>query len=59
MLTLSRKIDEQIMIGDDIIVTVCYIDAERVRIGVDAPLHVQVDRKEVRRRKDKQREQAK
>ena len=47
MLILSRKIDEKIMIGDDISVSVIEIRGDQVRIGVDAPRSVKVFRREV------------
>ncbi len=56
MLVLSRQIDEDILIGDDIVVRVVDVkgDKERgykVKIGVDAPTSVSVDRRELRERK--------
>ena len=47
MLILSRKIDEKIMIGDDISVSIIEIRGDQVRIGVDAPKTVKVFRQEV------------
>ncbi len=47
MLVLSRKCNEQIMIGDDIIVTVVSIRGGTVRLGIEAPPHVTVHRQEV------------
>lgn len=47
MLILSRKVNEKIMIGDDISVSVIEIRGDQVRIGVDAPKHVKVFRREV------------
>ena len=47
MLILSRKINEKIMIGDDISVSVIEIRNDQVRIGVDAPKAVKVFRQEV------------
>jgi|YNPBryantNP2012_1023418.scaffolds.fasta_scaffold51144_1 carbon storage regulator len=47
MLVLSRKCNEQIVIGDDIVVTVVAIRGGTVRIGIDAPPHVTVHRQEV------------
>ncbi len=37
MLVLTRKINEAILIGDDIKVTLLNIESDRVRIGIDAP----------------------
>ncbi len=47
MLVLSRQRDETIMIGDDIEITVVDIRGEKVRLGISAPAHVPVHRKEV------------
>ena len=47
MLILSRKINEKIMIGDDICVSIIDIRGDQVRLGVDAPKTVKVFRHEV------------
>jgi carbon storage regulator len=47
MLVLSRQRDESIIIGDDVEVTVVDIRGEKVRLGITAPPHVPVHRKEV------------
>ena len=47
MLVLSRQIDETIMIGDDIEITLVDIRGDKVRIGIKAPASVPVHRKEV------------
>ena len=47
MLVLSRKRDESIIIGDDVIITVVDIKGEQVKIGVTAPKNVSIHRKEV------------
>ncbi|MDR3146737.1 MAG: carbon storage regulator CsrA [Treponema sp.] len=47
MLILSRKINEKIMIGDDIAVSIIEIRGDQVRIGVNAPKSVKVFRQEV------------
>lgn len=47
MLVLSRQRDETIMIGDDVEITVVSIRGDKVRLGITAPLNVQVHRKEV------------
>jgi carbon storage regulator len=44
MLVLSRKLGESILIGDDIRVTVVRIRVNDVRIGIEAPCGIQVDR---------------
>ena len=47
MLILSRKVNEKIMIGDDISISIIEIRGDQVRIGVDAPKSVKVFRQEV------------
>ena len=47
MLVLSRQRDETIMIGDDVEITIVDIRGEKVRIGINAPPHIPVHRKEV------------
>ncbi len=47
MLVLSRKRDESIIIGDDVVVTVVDVKGEQVKIGVSAPKTVSIHRKEV------------
>lgn len=47
MLILSRKVDEKIVIGNDISVAIVEIRGDQVRIGVDAPKTIKVFRKEV------------
>ena len=47
MLVLSRQKDETIMIGDDVEITVVDIRGDKVRLGIKAPLHIPVHRKEV------------
>lgn len=47
MLVLSRKRDESIIIGDDIVITVVDIRGDKVRLGIQAPKEVPVHRQEV------------
>ncbi|MDR3130063.1 MAG: carbon storage regulator CsrA [Treponema sp.] len=47
MLILSRKINEKIMIGDDISVSIIDIRGDQVRLGVTAPKSVKVFRREI------------
>ena len=47
MLVLSRKKNEKVFIGDDIVVTVVEIKGDKVRIGFEAPREVPVHREEV------------
>ncbi len=47
MLALSRKINESIMLGNDIEVTVLEIKGDQVKIGVKAPKSVPIYRREL------------
>lgn len=47
MLALSRQRDEQIVIGDEIVITVVEIRGDKVRLGIEAPPEVSVHRREV------------
>lgn len=47
MLVLSRKIGESIMIGDSVKITVTSFKNGQVKLGIDAPLDVAVDRIEI------------
>ncbi len=47
MLVLTRRIGEAILIGDDVRVAVLEARGNRVRIGIQAPLSVGVQREEL------------
>ena len=47
MLVLTRKPGEQILIGDDIVLTVMEGSGGAVRIGIEAPRGVKITRAEV------------
>ncbi len=47
MLVLSRQRDETIMIGDSVEITIVDIRGDKVRLGINAPAHVIVHRKEI------------
>ncbi|MCH1440593.1 MAG: carbon storage regulator [Rubripirellula sp.] len=47
MLVLTRKADEQILIGDDIKITLVRVRGNNVRIGIDAPRNIRVVRGEL------------
>lgn len=47
MLVLSRKPGERILIGTDIVVTVVRIGPNTVRLGIDAPAHMNIVREEL------------
>jgi len=47
MLVLTRKRGEQILIGDDIVITILDTKGDSVRVGIDAPRGVVIHRLEV------------
>lgn len=47
MLVLTRKQGEQILVGDDIVITVLESRRDGVRIGIDAPRGLKIQRHEV------------
>ena len=47
MLVLSRKVGERIQLGDNITVTLVKISGNAVRIGIEAPPHMEVYREEL------------
>ncbi len=47
MLVLARRLNESIMIGDDIEVVVIDIKGDQVKLGIKAPKKITVHRKEI------------
>ncbi|MCI3984778.1 carbon storage regulator CsrA [Bacillus vallismortis] len=47
MLVLSRKINEAIQIGADIEVKVISVEGDQVKLGIEAPKHIDIHRKEI------------
>ncbi len=47
MLVLARKINESIMIGDDIEIVVIDIKGDQIKLGIKAPRRISVHRKEI------------
>lgn len=47
MLALARKVNESIVINDDVEVTVLEIKGDQVKIGINAPKSVPIYRKEL------------
>ena len=50
MLVLTRKLHEQIKIGQDITITIVRLHGNTVRVGIDAPKNVRVTRSELLKR---------
>ncbi|MDR2953183.1 MAG: carbon storage regulator CsrA [Treponema sp.] len=47
MLILSRKVNEKVIIGEEITVSIIEVRGDQVRLGIDAPRNVKVFRQEV------------
>lgn len=47
MLALSRKVNESIMIGNDIEITILEIKGDQIKIGINAPKSIPIYRKEL------------
>lgn len=47
MLILTRKVNESLIVGDEITVTVLGVKGNQVRLGVTAPRDVAVHREEI------------
>jgi len=50
MLILSRRVGESLRIGSDVAITVLRVKGNQVRLGVDAPKSVSVQREEISER---------
>lgn len=46
MLLLARSVGEKLIIGEDVTVTVLGLKGNQIRIGIDAPRSVRIDREE-------------
>lgn len=57
MLILTRRVGETLMVGDDVTVTVLGVKGNQVRIGVNAPKEVAVNREEIYQRIQKEKDQ--
>ena len=58
MLVLTRKQNESIQIGEEVEITILSIQGDQVKIGIQAPKHIDIHRKEVYRAIQKANQQA-
>ncbi len=54
MLLLTRKLGENIRIGDDVKITIVEVKGNHVKLGIDAPPSVKVHREEIYERIQKE-----
>lgn len=47
MLVLSRKVNQSIMIGDNVRIVVVAVDRDQVKLGIEAPRDISVHRSEI------------
>ena len=47
MLVLSRKLNQSIMVGDDVRIVVVSVDRDTVKLGIEAPREIPVYREEI------------
>src|SRR5262245_50079023 len=52
MLVLTRKTNQQIQIGDGVVITILQVKGNSVRVGIEAPRDIRVIRGELERRND-------
>lgn len=58
MLALARKLNESIIIDDNIEITVLEIKGDQIKIGIDAPKSVPIYRKEIYKQIQESNEEA-
>lgn len=51
MLILTRRLGERLRIGENVVITILGVKGHQIRLGIDAPRHVVVDREEIYQRK--------
>lgn len=47
MLVLSRKVNQSIMVGDNVRIVVVSVDRDQVKLGIEAPREIPVHRSEI------------
>jgi carbon storage regulator len=58
MLLLTRKLGENIRIGDDVKITIVEVKGNHVKLGIDAPPSIKVHREEIYERIQQERQRA-
>jgi carbon storage regulator len=58
MLVLTRKLGESIRVGDSIIIKVVDLDSRHVKLGIQAPREISVNREEIYERIQKENQEA-
>lgn len=58
MLVLTRKLNESIMVGDEVKITIVDVKGDQVKLGITAPRQIAVHREEVYREIQKENQQA-
>lgn len=58
MLVLTRKLGESIRIGDNVIVKIVDLDGRHVKLGIEAPRSISVNREEIYERIQKENKAA-
>ncbi len=56
MLVLTRRLGEKLIIGGNVTVTILGVKGNQIRIGIDAPRDITVNREEIHQRILKERE---
>jgi carbon storage regulator len=47
MLVLTRKAEQEIVVGGNVRVTVLAVKGDKIRVGIEAPPNIRVDRGEI------------
>ncbi|HMA65976.1 MAG: carbon storage regulator CsrA [Fibrobacterota bacterium] len=58
MLVLTRKLGESIRIGDNVVIKIVDLDGRHVKLGIEAPKNVSVNREEIYDRIQKENKEA-
>jgi carbon storage regulator len=56
MLILTRRLGESIIIEDNIKVTVIDINKQQIKLGIDAPKHITINREEVAKKVNEEKQ---